>query len=1090
LPPIKHTQIFDFERYEEALKEIKASTTDFGKAVDDVLKRLKDSQGNLTKELKDYKAVLQALNVSQQGASDTLKSYGKEVDELVEAQKNLKATQQAINQINDVSKASLNELVAGYRGLKAQYAALKPDQADFAVKEKEIKDKINEVVPAIKAQNDALKASKQVINAAEGSYKALQQQLGQLRTRLREMPGAFDASTGKINKNNKEAVALQKEISKLDGSLKNADKSMGMYFRNVGNYQSAFSGIGNSLASLAGSYLSVSAVIGGFNKTIDVATQFESLNTAIKVVTGTTEEYDSVQRFLQVTADKYGQDLITLTNTYKGLAAATKGTSVEGATTKKVFESVVQAGSALKLSNEQIEGSLLAIQQMFSKGTVQAEELRGQLGERLPGAFKIFAQALGVSEQQLGKMLQKGEILANDALPKFAAELSKVYGKSSIENANALVNETNRLSNAFNLFLVKLADTSGVTNFWAQAKRGLSTFFSDLTFAMNNPSWQTFFDFFRNAGDGKTKVTVAREQFEAVQTFKTDFEGKDPQARLDDLRKVNEERKKLQDADVSADSKYRAAKNAGLEEDAKRLKVIAENATKEFQVKNKLLVELADIDKRLSDQEKVNAGRVKTSGTGQTAEQEKAAAAAREKAQQEFEASIRKRQELAEKAGELELKQNELNLANETVTHAQFEEEKYRITVGYLNRVIEIENELGGKADQGRIDDYKKKIIDSEIDIAKELQKMREKGRVNDITPTARPNTAAPLEARDREFKDAIKQEEDYYKLISNGRDNNLKDEIEHLQRIKAIKLKYAQETGEEETKLKQIAADKQKEIDKQTVEVLTQAGQAALEGFQSFLSAQTENRISALEEQKQRELDAAGSNALAREKIEKDFNERIRKEKVKQAQQEKAFAAFQIAINIAQSIGRVLADVPKVDFGISTAALIAAYTALGAIQIAAVLSKPLPKFKTGTKRAPQGPAVVAEDGYELIESRGRFTVAEKPSIVHLKGGEKIYTHAESKKIIERSLKTHEIKEIAENSILQNTLSEKIKEGKRIEEISIMQAGLSKTDMAEVMNGAMKEITIERNSWDERGYRKKQERLNEIIQYNNARYSS
>jgi tape measure domain-containing protein len=1087
LPPIKHTQIFDFERYEEALKEIKASTTDFGKAVDDVLKRLKDSQGNLTKELKDYKAVLQALNVSQQGASDTLKSYGKEVDELVEAQRNLKATQQAINQINDVSKASLNELVAGYRGLKAQYAALKPDQADFAVKEKEIKDKINEVVPAIKAQNDAIKASKQVINAAEGSYKALQQQLGQLRTRLREMPGAFDASTGKINKNNKEAVALQKEISKLDGTLKNADKSMGMYFRNVGNYQSAFSGLGNSLASLAGSYLSVSAVIGGFNKLIDTATQFESLNTAIKVVTGTTEEYDSVQRFLQVTADKYGQDLITLTNTYKGLAAATKGTSVEGATTKKVFESVVQAGSALKLSNEQIEGSLLAIQQMFSKGTVQAEELRGQLGERLPGAFKIFAQALGVSEQQLGKMLQKGEILANDALPKFAAELSKVYGKSSIENANALVNETNRLSNAFNLFLVKLSDTTGVTNFWAQAKRGLSTFFSDLTFAMNNPSWQTFFDFFRNAGDGKTKVTVAREQSEAVQTFKTEFEGKGSEDRIKDLQTQERQLQSLQKAMRDALTNQAFAANGKDKEAA-----IEEVNILEFRVnkKKKLFDELQAINTRLIDQEKTNAGRVKTADPGQTDAQQKAAAAAREKAQQEFEASIRKRQELAEKAGELELKQNELNLANETVTHAQFEEEKYRITVGYLNRVIEIENELGGKADQGRIDDYKKKIIDSEIDIAKELQKMREKGRVNDITPTARPNTAAPLEARDREYKDAIKQEEDYYKLISNGRDNNLKDEIEHLQRIKAIKLKYAQETGEEETKLKQIAADKQKEIDKQTVEVLTQAGQAALEGFQSFLSAQTENRISALEEQKQRELDAAGSNALAREKIEKDFNERIRKEKVKQAQQEKAFAAFQIAINIAQSIGRVLADVPKVDFGISTAALIAAYTALGAIQIAAVLSKPLPKFKTGTKRAPQGPAVVAEDGYELIESRGRFTVAEKPSIVHLKGGEKIYTHAESKKIIERSLKTHEIKEIAENSILQNTLSEKIREGKRIEEISIMQAGLSKTDMAEVMNGAMKEITIERNSWDERGYRKKQERLNEIIQYNNARYSS
>jgi tape measure domain-containing protein len=35
---------------------------------------------------------------------------------------------------------------------------------------------------------------------------------------------------------------------------------------------------------------------------------------------------------------------------------------------------------------------LLALNQMMSKGTIQAEELRGQLGEALPGAFGIMAK--------------------------------------------------------------------------------------------------------------------------------------------------------------------------------------------------------------------------------------------------------------------------------------------------------------------------------------------------------------------------------------------------------------------------------------------------------------------------------------------------------------------------------------------------------------------------------------------------------------------------------------------------------------------------------------------------------------------------
>ena len=41
-----------------------------------------------------------------------------------------------------------------------------------------------------------------------------------------------------------------------------------------------------------------------------------------------------------------------------------------------------------------------------SAKTVQAEELRGQIGERLPGAFSTFAQAIGVSTAELDDMSQ------------------------------------------------------------------------------------------------------------------------------------------------------------------------------------------------------------------------------------------------------------------------------------------------------------------------------------------------------------------------------------------------------------------------------------------------------------------------------------------------------------------------------------------------------------------------------------------------------------------------------------------------------------------------------------------------------------
>ena len=82
-------------------------------------------------------------------------------------------------------------------------------------------------------------------------------------------------------------------------------------------------------------------------------------------------------------ADQLGLQLGSTAKAYASFAAAAKGTTLEGKATRDVFEAVSKASAVMGLSAEQSSGALLALQQMVSKGTVQAEELRGQLGERL-----------------------------------------------------------------------------------------------------------------------------------------------------------------------------------------------------------------------------------------------------------------------------------------------------------------------------------------------------------------------------------------------------------------------------------------------------------------------------------------------------------------------------------------------------------------------------------------------------------------------------------------------------------------------------------------------------------------------------------
>ena len=128
---------------------------------------------------------------------------------------------------------------------------------------------------------------------------------------------------------------------------------------------------------------------------------------------------------------------------------------------------------------------------MISKGTVSAEELRGQLGERLPGAFNLAAKAMGVTTSELGKMLENGEIMAGDLLPKLALELNKTFGDKIVGSVDSLQASVNRLDNSF---------TNAVNN------GKIGEFFKVFVDGANNAvkiiesdSWGEFFDRLSNA---------------------------------------------------------------------------------------------------------------------------------------------------------------------------------------------------------------------------------------------------------------------------------------------------------------------------------------------------------------------------------------------------------------------------------------------------------------------------------------------------------------------------------------------------------------------------------------------------------------
>lgn len=175
---------------------------------------------------------------------------------------------------------------------------------------------------------------------------------------------------------------------------------------------------------------------------------FQRTEQALDAVYGSTKLTAGQMEYLMGVSDRSGKSFDVVANQFTRITAASQGTNLEGERTRLIFERILFAGSKMGASNEEVAGTLRALEQIMSKGTVQAEELRGQLGDRLPGAFNIMADALGLTTKELTKLMEQGKITA-DALLPFSEELARRYGVDVTKGVNTLAAAEGRLTNAF-----------------------------------------------------------------------------------------------------------------------------------------------------------------------------------------------------------------------------------------------------------------------------------------------------------------------------------------------------------------------------------------------------------------------------------------------------------------------------------------------------------------------------------------------------------------------------------------------------------------------------------------------------------------
>lgn len=121
---------------------------------------------------------------------------------------------------------------------------------------------------------------------------------------------------------------------------------------------------------------------------------------------------------------------------YTKLKASVVGAGLGTEETNKAFEALSASVLSTGGDTEDLNAALRAASQVFSKGKVSAEELRQQIGERLPGAFTIFADSMGISTKELDKLLEQGKVDLIDFVG-FTEQLIARYGSTAEELAKA-----------------------------------------------------------------------------------------------------------------------------------------------------------------------------------------------------------------------------------------------------------------------------------------------------------------------------------------------------------------------------------------------------------------------------------------------------------------------------------------------------------------------------------------------------------------------------------------------------------------------------------------------------------------------------
>ncbi|MBB8407884.1 tape measure protein [Escherichia coli] len=249
---------------------------------------------------------------------------------------------------------------------------------------------------------------------------------------------------------------FNEKLAQLNSSVREAiAKARGHTSTSINNTSDAFNNLASNAIKLSGAFYSVMGALNAYKAIMNAGLKRDSAQRAAKFVLG--DKASEAETFIRGLADKTGLNISEGLSSYAKFAAGAQG-SMSQEQTQELFGNATAMSRLMGLSNDELNGILKAFEQMASKGKIQAEELRGQLGDRMAGAFKLFAEALGMTTDQLDKAMKNGKVLSADTLPKVAKQMGLMIDKAGgwAEVAKSTQTALGKLANNWDDTMVKI----------------------------------------------------------------------------------------------------------------------------------------------------------------------------------------------------------------------------------------------------------------------------------------------------------------------------------------------------------------------------------------------------------------------------------------------------------------------------------------------------------------------------------------------------------------------------------------------------------------------------------------------------------